>query len=388
MHFKIACKQKGLLVDDKTYNYLLLNGGKLQVDNDEEFLRMYVDHLGEQLFVVQMRTPVFKLFVDFDYEASYELSVIDCIELAKVFHESVCLLFDKKTDNNMIVCTASHSKLKKNKKVHTGLHFHWPSILVDSANAKLIREHIISEISSTFGDIFGDIFNMYDDSVYKSNGLRMKGSIKSYSDKRSYWPVTVIHPDLTTEPFSGDHLNAIHQTSIRSSATLPDTLHSTLLNLSTEIKSPEHQENYYHLQASKKWSSEDPLTVRCQEVILLNFPIYKELDNFKVKDVLVGLFGETDKRFGKEMAIAHTNSTFCTNKKGHHQSSTVYFVFTKNDVVQRCFCHKEYDGKPCRSFKSEVKTMQVSSLHLFTAKRKGTEGQTMKYEKELLKFKI
>jgi hypothetical protein len=384
MNFKIACKQKGLLVVDKTYNYLLLNGGKLQVDDDEEFLRMYVDHLGEQLFVVQMRTPVFKLFVDFDYEASYELSVIDCIELAKVFHQNVCILFAEKNTNDMIVCTASHSKLKKNKKIHTGLHFHWPNILVDSKNAKLIREHIISEITATFGDVFGDIFNMYDDSVYKSNGLRMKGSIKSYTDQRSYWPVTVIHPDLTTEPFSGNHLNAIVLTSIRSLATQPDTLCAELLNAAE--KPLEIEKEVYSLQASKKWTSDDPLTLRCEEVILLNFPIYKET-NFKVKDVLVGLFGETDKRYGKEMAIAHTNSTFCTNKNGNHQSSTVYFVFTKSDVVQRCFCHKEYNGKPCRSYKSPAKKMQVSSLHLFNPKPKNqTKRKAM--DEDLLKFKM
>jgi hypothetical protein len=387
--FRIACQEGGLLVTGDTYNYLLLNGGKLQVNDHVAFFQLYAEHM-PNVFVVQMRTPVFKFFVDFDYEGDIELSKIDYTEVAKVFHQHLCILFEGKEKNDMIVCNSSTPKVKKNKKIHTGLHFHWPDVLVDSAMAKLVRQHIILAISEEFGDIFG----MFDESVYKSNGLRMKGSMKSYTDKRTYWPNFIISKDGTITQFTGDHLSAIQQTSIRSDAEQPDKI--SVENLVVEVPDEDYEEivnGPKQLPALHKWKGNDTITERCQRAILMNFPILKEqCSNFRVTDVT--RFGESDTRFGKTVALARTNCTYCTNKEGHHQNSTIYFVIKKEYMVQRCFCHKDFNGQLCRTFRSPQQNLQISDVKdlLFSP---GTETKAGKrrlnhssYYEDLLKVKF
>ena len=362
--FKEECKKLGFFSSHDKSQYLLLNGGSLKVRSDPEFREFYIDCLRRKLvcYVVERRTNVFKLFVDLDYSARNAMSFTDLTEIVNVFQTALRLMYPGKDDLTVVACTSA-CKVKNDGSIHSGVHLHYPSVLVTSEIAENIRGKIVQDLVERFGNIgWGDV---YDKAVYITNGLRMKGSMKMtackaclggecsecggsgrVSEDRVYWPryamdMHGVLDQTITDSFDNDIEKTIHATSIRSHATSPDeyiwqdvTEQDTGAKFSTDATT-----------TTRIKGSSQPLCQVLQKFILSNFSKYRE-HGLMVTDIQFKT-NET-----APVLFARTNSKWCENKGAAHESSTVYFYVTPKIVQQRCFSQKTTNGKECSGYGS------------------------------------
>lgn len=65
--------------------------------------------------------------------------------------------------------------------------------------------------------------------------------------------------------------------------------------------------------------------------------------------------------------IRGEGSNYCLNKADDHHSSTVYFVFSKAGIRQRCFCRKtvpRISGEPCSKYSSDLMVAPLDKLSI------------------------
>jgi hypothetical protein len=179
--------------------HYLLDGGSFHVPIDKNvdfcaYLARDIDR-GIINYVIETRTPVFRLFVDLDIYDKEEFTIERLEPWLKEMQHVVKDVFPhvKPTRSkecneiydsySVLVCTAPcKDNVEKNGDswCKTGVHLIWPFILVDTEQAKFLRTATIQWFESKFGsrpdhNIWEDVF---DGAVYKSNGLRMIGSGK------------------------------------------------------------------------------------------------------------------------------------------------------------------------------------------------------------------
>lgn len=180
-------------------NLLALNGvhgGKFYLQTDEEWqsLRKAVarDHFeGNRNFLVEHKTPVFKLFFDIDF-AHLKLGMQYVLKtLLPIILAGVAAALDPDIVYQDVIVTASPPK-PKGELTKTGIHLHWQSMAVkdqvssshrvqpavDSITAMAIRASVLHSLSSLpdEGLQFDDVV---DKSVLGKNGIRMLFSSKS-----------------------------------------------------------------------------------------------------------------------------------------------------------------------------------------------------------------
>ena len=51
--------------------------------------------------------------------------------------------------------------------------------------------------------------------------------------------------------------------------------------------------------------------------------------------------------------VSGFGSRFCGNKNGSHNKSTIWFQVTPLGIIQRCHCHKVFNGVDCKSYKGK-----------------------------------
>lgn len=176
-----------LKVDD--CNYLRLNGGKAQVpeqSEDEFFATLATDvALGNENFFVQRRGPVYPLFMDIDYD-SKTLAIVSDEEFHALYGVILHCMREIYADTSaearrMIVCSAA-PKLRKKDGIDvqkTGKHVVFPDIFVDSTIATSLCR-AFSDYAASSQRLqkcpnlsIADLEDLFDKSVYESNGIRM-----------------------------------------------------------------------------------------------------------------------------------------------------------------------------------------------------------------------
>jgi hypothetical protein len=194
---------------------------KFPLDNEEYFLKLYslVYLQGKKMWFIETRTPVFRFFMDLDFEQPESLTPIKIELIAFVVNRSIKKFFVNE-NTRMICCTTSFKKVQcsgcicicnedpgcisckgtgrtgKNAKgkecdkcagIHpikkkTGVHLIWPELYVRTEQCLDMRETVIADLISTFGQRtppFNDWTEVVDNSVYRMSGLRMVGSRKA-----------------------------------------------------------------------------------------------------------------------------------------------------------------------------------------------------------------
>lgn len=196
---------------------------KVSVKRDEEYAKEFLTDLGRDIdqgvknFISEQRTHLFRMHTDLDilesqfeerdnYDYADEKVIQETLErLWPWFLEMqyvMCEFFantpEYKEKNSVkytylsrmafaklgaVVCLAPSKVVEKDKTVYlkTGVHIIWPFIVVDSHLALMIRKAWIQHFEKKFGErqdknnIWEDVF---DSSIYLTNGLRMVGSDK------------------------------------------------------------------------------------------------------------------------------------------------------------------------------------------------------------------
>lgn len=150
--------------------HVLMDGGILCVppSETEEFYRTCVEliNLGTKLYVVEQKTEFFKFFIDLDYKAQEKLSDEDLLEF--------CSIIDEVVDGGRCVIARAHPRPVK-EGIKSGVHVHWPDLIVTRIKALNLRTKIILELSKLHSFDWDKII---DASVYGGSGLRMLWSHK------------------------------------------------------------------------------------------------------------------------------------------------------------------------------------------------------------------
>lgn len=153
-------------------------------------------------YICEQRTPVFRMHTDLDIlqspdeELTVEILHTWVTEMQYVMNEFfgkvddyIPLVSDTSVASSStylrlaaVVCLAPSKNVEKNKKIwtKTGVHIVWPYIFTNAKNAQTIRLGWLQHFEKKFGlrDTNNPWQDLFDLSVYTTNGLRMVGSDK------------------------------------------------------------------------------------------------------------------------------------------------------------------------------------------------------------------
>ena len=355
MDFRQECRRRGWTCQDgRPPTHFFLDGGKLSVPDEHAgtFLNIYFKSVAvkrERLCVVELKTPVFRLFFDLDirfHMDTVESDVRRTIDhLCVSIHEFVTDGFfdlDQKTsqqhldimDKISYVCEAPTKEEKD--AVKYGVHLIFPHVYVNSPIALKLRETLLAAIPDAFDESYtlpkNSWSDVIDDSVYRANGLRMLYSHKGKVENRAYIPTAKIEETTMT------HIKP-------SVSDARDILHATSLRVCTAVLTPcrggEHEiadtEDTHRVDGIVigKCVSIAPYVDATESLRRYLPDVYKNVS-------FMGAF-QTD-----HAVMLKTNSRFCHNINREHRTSTIYLVVTKHGLSQRCYCRKEEYG--CRSY--------------------------------------
>lgn len=126
---------------DKTYTHLLLNGGKINIPECEnkKFLKYYSQDIenSNPNFICEVRTDVFKFYIDLDFLYVNEISDNEIIFYTYNIQRILDYLIDNSSTNKNIskcVVCLSQPSTKKNL-IKMGVHLMFPNLLVNKETA-------------------------------------------------------------------------------------------------------------------------------------------------------------------------------------------------------------------------------------------------------------
>ena len=148
--------------------HVLMNGGQLYVPDKDltDFWRAYLSDLasGQKLYVVEQKTEKFRFFVDIDYRAEVALSDEETLSLCVKIYEAV---------GESGRCLVARAPAREEKGlVKSGIHIHWPDLVVTKSEALSLRTQILMELEDDHWP------ETIDASVYRGAGLRCLWSLK------------------------------------------------------------------------------------------------------------------------------------------------------------------------------------------------------------------
>ena len=343
--------------------HLLLDGGKVCVPDESHaaFLNAYAAsvtrHPDRRPCMVELRTPVFRFFVDLDTRfADQPVSLEHPLRaMARVVAEALSPSEPPQQPQPQpapapapapaLVCHANVPKQERDG-IKRGFHAVWPDVYVTPATAMELRRRMLEELDAHHPAEACGLANAWDDvvdsTVYLSNGLRMPWSAKGRDDKRFYEIKWTLTPDALTPvgPVAGvaalrDHL---HRLSIRAPGRGPS------LTLVDDQPAAARGGG----GGSNPDFSHKSLAGFADVLPTLAAALPAEFQGQKFTSLLA-----TDHCFMLRSTARH-----CFNVGREHRSSNVYFLLTRKGVSQRCYCRKDtQDGRKwgaCKDFSSQV----------------------------------
>ena len=345
-------------------SHLLLDGGRLAVPPESHgaLLNAYASsilaHRDRPPCMVELRTPVFRMFMDLDTRFAGAAAAASAAALQGPLADALRAVAAAACPGQpAIVCGASGVKREARDGAaptyKMGFHLVWPEALVTGRTALALRERALEALraSDALRDpealgLVGRWEDILDAVVFRSSGLRMAWSAKGRHDARVYVPLGRILADGQLAPLgllSGvaalrDMVRAL---SIRSFALEPT------------------------VQAGDE---EEDLGGGCGGASGGGGGSYAHKSLAAYSDVLAALAASLPPEFagqrfacllaGETCFLLRSTSRYCLNAGREHSTSNVYFVLTRRGVCQRCYCRKDTgEGRAygaCKDFSSEV----------------------------------
>jgi hypothetical protein len=268
-----------------------MDGGNLNVPPEDcnEFFREYIRTVqsGTKLYVVEQKTVRFKFFIDFDYKDPEKLSDEDILRFCSIIHDAT---------ESRSRCLIARTKPRPVKEgIKTGVHIHWPDLVVDRTQALNLRTKIILALGE------GPWATIIDASVYGGSGLRMLWSHKKPSgDPYVPWR------GIDGHEFSKE----------------PDAAVLELFSVRVEGE----DEKVHSL----------PVDIDGLEEFIQRYMMGQR--RTRVKRV---------QRHEHDGWYVQTDAKFCENIKREHQSNHIWFSIRSGRISQRCF------DDDCRKFNGQ-----------------------------------
>lgn len=188
------------VVDAAEATHYSLSGGKFKFTDGDEFLRLYANEhrLNHALFMIEKRTPVFRMHFDIDMvqaEPPSEQDVVQlvnlCTEVFKTFYPGITP--KQATKMHLFHCVVLRAPscpkrgwpgaddVEPPMVTKTGFHFLWPWLQVTQEQALRLRESCVASANNLLGarkTPSNPFYDVIDETVLLQNGLRMLGSDK------------------------------------------------------------------------------------------------------------------------------------------------------------------------------------------------------------------
>ena len=291
--------------------HVLMDGGVLVVPPEDlsEFYHKYVEaiNFGSKLFIVEQKTEYFKFFVDLDYKAPEKLSDEDLLQFCSIIHES--LGGDRVSE--CIVARARPRSVggppgedgKATFLIKSGVHIHWPRLVVDRTKALHLRSQLIHALGE------GPWDTVVDASVYGGSGLRMIWSHKKPTGD-PYIPWKQIGSDRYFS--KSPSVDILELFSIRTNESFSPSIEKPVNSSGIE----EYIQKYIPGQ-----------------------------ENTKIKRI---------QRHEYDGWYVQTDSKYCENIRRNHKSNHIWFSIHSGRIYQKCF------DEDCSEFKSHPYTLSPS----------------------------
>ena len=368
-------KQYGKTVGDSSH--LFLDGGIACVPEDmtATFNNVYAASLfrGEVTFVVEKKTPTFRMFLDLDMRSRNPVTADAVLLLTRLVARTVIDFFRLPEDRARTIVCLSEPSWTPTTGWKTGAHVSWPETATTTIGALRCRDAVIAALrASTFAAWFSNsIEAVVDKSVLDKNGMRMIGAHKlgpcpdcaagsccatcggrgKAAQPGVYWPrFDLRNADadatiLAERPTTMTDLRAwISATSLRvrragpldspSAAAVDDEADEELL-LETSYNGRLVRESVRaHADHLEAFVASLPKGFAGARVTALH----------RVED--------------EDVVLARTDSNYCLNIGRKHRTNNVYFLISERGAYQMCFCRCEtLDGRKnglCRDFHSKL----------------------------------
>ena len=328
--------------------HFMLDGGKLDLSEDyDTFQELYAKYIKCKNCIVERKTEIFKLFIDFDFLCKniidindYIICIQDCIN---DIYNKTTLCIVSGTDVNKIV------KRENTEYIKQGYHLHWPEILVDKKIALRIRKLLVVRLTTIFGkneNFYDSWEKIVDKCVYEQNGLRLLGSDKcSYSDGNKEYENRVYiiksiymgnkYDEKTTDLYINDTLLSVKNTSIRTNAT----------GITHIVNLPEYEET----------EDEDVSIKSGFTKIQKDSKEYKAIEKF-FRNYVSGYRFEDIRHVLKvkdhSMYIIDSKSKYCQNIDDFHTNNHIFFRLTPSGFCQKCRSERDGNHGCCRDYNS------------------------------------
>lgn len=327
--------------------HLLLDGGRLCVPDEHNgtFLNAYFNAIlrGESVSMVELKTPLFKLF--FDIDARVDGSPRDFTALFRCMYEAVHEFWVLERATKMIICSAP----PKEDKV--GFHVIFPDVVVNAPIALAFRDVVLQKLEIECPDACQNGWaDALDPCVFKANGLRAIYSHKGPNETRAYQPISLIEGEHATAQDIGELVPQDRR----------EFVHACSLRLFQATLTP--------CAGGQDALADQPHVHKAGGVVTgrsVSLDVYGDMLE-KVQSVLPSEYSQ--QRFVGSFKTEHavmlrSSSRYCQNVQREHRTSTVYFCVTRRGVCQKCYCRKDDHG--CVNYSSEYYPLETAVLDAF-----------------------
>jgi hypothetical protein len=340
--FKRWCKEQKFN-NATNLSHVLMDGGVLSVPFDKlnEFHEKYIQAIraGEELFVVEQKSPIYNFFVDIDYKDEKALTMNEIQDICKI----ICDKVKRHGGKECLICVSPPKTA--GEYIKTGIHLNWCGFPVNQESALALREHILVALSKAKGSI--DWNEIIDSSVYGSMQRKTKGS-----GLRMPWS----HKMAKHMPCGGQGCEGCGEKGkIVQVAYLPVFIYkcgplSTLLKISHD-PDPEILKMSSVRTNSIEYNTVEPPSSVIKEGSFTSTQTKDEVHDDEVRGLIENFVqthmeGQGDATITKlfkhnETYLVSTNSKYCENLKRPHSSNHIWFHISGSVIAQKCFCRCE-----------------------------------------------
>lgn len=335
--------------------HLLLDGGKARVPDESAgaFLNAYAIAVvqGSRPSVVELRTPVFKLFLDLDIKvpagAALDTDVMVSILQARV-PQFFCV-----EEPRAIVCTTDPQDREEHTK--QGRHVVWTNVFVTPPLALAFRDAVVADLEEQLpGACAVPWASVVDACVFRANGLRMPFSEKGRGGTSVYTPVEVWsgaeREPITVAAGVSAMRKWVHELSIRTFFVDETPVRE---GIAVEAEAPGER-----LAGTSKSLKEYEAVLPLLDAVL---PVQFAGQRF------TGILK------AESCYLLRSSSLYCLNKGGRHSTCGIYWILSLKGVRQACYCRCDTtDGRKyglCRDFKSDIWPVPDEVLTAFFGER-------------------
>ena len=347
--FATRCRKMGWCLargDAARPTHLLLSGGRLLVPDDMHalFLNEYASSVAREGYppgVVELRTPVFRMFLDLDFGSSERWDP-DPDEDADFFgrlRQAAAEVWPGEASAEMIACRARDGDADPKR----GYHVYWPGVWTTAATATAFRDGVVEMLEALLPGRYATPWPVVVDAcVFKGNGLRLPFCRKKGGEARVYLPWRRWAPE---EPDGGVVLEPGDR---------PSVVRAWLARLGVRSRTGSQQETPCSMQVAAAAEAADERRAAPRESLAGLAEPLAALEACLGPDHAGQRFTDLT-RLGAECVSLRSSSRFCANLGRRHKNNTVYFVLTRAGLSQRCFCKCDTtEGREfgyCRDFK-------------------------------------